>query len=599
MKSLMQLWQTVLDDVSTGCCTSTDHDLKKAMARFKHEGESFLTITLTNFGGDFQKSLDQGFVDPCHFLGFSRKGGLPRFLGGFLDLVFDRATGRLLDVPSIDAIFAIRQLTLMFGKILLPCSEERVSKAIDGYIVCEQEIRETDLNVGETNLLAFKRISRLLFADIFAKVDHLVYQNKLVPKHGPGSTAEKVLGNSKYVQKQWTARLESIFPYGEYAIPSWRYFEYLDCVDFLEPGQELPVRVVTVPKTLKTPRIIAIEPVCMQYTQQAIAIKLVQLIEQDSILSRLIGFTDQTVNQRLACQGSVDGHLATLDLSEASDRVSNQLVRLLFANHPFLAEGVDASRSRKADVPGYGVQRLAKFASMGSALCFPVEAMVFTTLCFLGIERALNRPLTKEDVVSFFGQVRVYGDDIIVPVDTVRSVVSTLETFGFRVNAGKSFWTGKFRESCGRDYYAGSDVTLVRARRVFPTRRKHVSEIVSLYSLRNQFYKSGLWKTAAYLDNMIVGLGLPNPVVLETSSLLGRHSFLGYESKRMHKTLHTPLAKGYVVRAVVPPSHLEGHHALTKVFLTSGVLPNIDRNHLERAGRPKRVDIKLGWTSAV
>jgi len=204
---------------------------------------------------------------------------------------------------------------------------------------------------------------------------------------------------------------------------------------------------------------------------------------------------DQTPNQRLAREGSLTGALATLDLSEASDRVSNQLVRTMLEDYPHLHWAVDASRSRKADVPGHGVIRLAKFASMGSALCFPFEAMVFLTLIFLGIERESSTLLTRRKLERYVGKVRVYGDDIICPVDSVDSVVSVLTLFGAKVNTGKSFWTGRFRESCGKEYYAGEDISIVRVRREFPTSPKDAARVMSIISLRNQFYKTGLWAT--------------------------------------------------------------------------------------------------------
>lgn len=155
MKSLMLLWQEVLEELGTWCGTSTSQDLKKALARVEHEGISFFTITLPNFGKDFQKGLEEGLVDRCLFAGFQWKGGLPLFLGGFLDRVFDRGTGRLLDEPCVDSIFAIRQLTLMFGKILLPCSESRVEDAINKYIECEKELKECDKALSEEDKTEF------------------------------------------------------------------------------------------------------------------------------------------------------------------------------------------------------------------------------------------------------------------------------------------------------------------------------------------------------------------------------------------------------------------------------------------------------------
>jgi len=119
LKSLTLLWQEVASELATWCCTSTSRDFETVTARVKHEGDEFLTITLPNFCTDFQKSLVEGRVDRNQFQGFAFTGSLPRFLGGFFDLVFDRGTGLLLDEPSVDAIYSIRQLTLMFGKILL------------------------------------------------------------------------------------------------------------------------------------------------------------------------------------------------------------------------------------------------------------------------------------------------------------------------------------------------------------------------------------------------------------------------------------------------------------------------------------------------
>jgi len=599
MKSQMMLWKKLADESASWCCTSATMDFKTVQVRCEHEGFSFLTITLPKFGKDLQKGLDRGWVDRDLFTGFQWRAGLPVFLRGFLDRVFDRSSGVLLDAPCIDAILAVRQLTLLYDKISLPCSDTRVRKAMRGYIDCENDVREVDSSMSSADLADFKRVSSLLFASIFSKVDSDIYYGKVVPKHGPGSTADKLRGNAKYRNRAWTQRLEKLFPAGEFLLPNWRFLDQYADVDIVEPGSEMPVQVISVPKTLKTPRIIAMEPTSVQYVQQGIYEILLKYLESDDKLNRLIGFDDQTPNQRMALEGSCNGTLATLDLSDASDRVSNQLVRLMLVDHPHLHGAVDACRSRKADVPGQGVVRLAKFASMGSALTFPMEAMVFTTLIFLGIERELNTPLSKKSIKAFLDKVRVYGDDIIVPVEYVQSIVSVLETFGSRVNTGKSFWTGKFRESCGRDYYDGSDVSVVRAREVFPTQRTHATGIISMVSLRNQLYQAGYWRTCSWLDDEIRAVIRYFPVVLPTSPVLGRHSFLGYQPERFDEHLHSPQVRGYVVSSRSPSDPLDGPGALLKFLIKRGGLPSVDIRHLERAGRPHAVNIKLRWASAV
>jgi hypothetical protein len=463
------------------------------------------------------------------------------------------------------------------------------------FIECELDVRRADAQRSTIDLDAFSRVSDLLYRTVFTEVDRKVYYHEIVPKHGPGSTAEGAIGNRKYYQWSWTRRLEEYFPMGEYLLPNHRYYDDLDAIDIHEPGAEIPAKVISVPKTLKTPRIISMEPIALQYMQQALNEVLRESLSEDFLLSKMIGLDDQTPNQRMAQEGSLTGSLATLDLSEASDRVSNQLVRAMSRHWPYLQGALDATRSRKADVPGHGVIRLAKFACMGSALTFPIEAMCFLTCIFVGIERELNTQLSRRDIKTLSDSVRVYGDDIIVPVDYVHSVVSTLETFGFRVNRAKSYWNGKFRESCGKEYYSGHDVSIVKVRDVFPTQRRNATGVISTISLRNQLYWAGWWQTCQWLDAYIRKVIKHYPVVSPSSPVQGRQSALGYEFQTLDRATHSPVVLGYVVSVRIPKNSLEGSFALLKYFHKRGDLPNADEKHLERSGRPHAVDIKLRW----
>jgi hypothetical protein len=625
----MSLWSEVAEESATICRTSATADINTVRRRVEHEGLSFLTITLPDLGKSTQKWIDQGEAGINSSFNTGR-GSLPLFLGGFFNRVFDRSSGALLDEPCVDAIIAIRQLTLMFGKIEFPCSDARRTRAIQNYIECEQDVRQFDMEFSQKDMAEFQTMSDLLFREVFTQMDRDIYYGELLPKHGPGSVADGLSSNGKYQQRTWTRRLEEVFPSFEYLIPNLHFREELDQVNILEPGAEIPVKVISVPKTLKAPRIIAMEPTCMMYMQQALWRCFLSSLERDELLSKMIGFNDQVPNQDLARQGSADGLTATLDLSDASDRVSNQLVRIMVSRWPSLRSAIDATRSRRADVEGYGVIRLAKYASMGSGLCFPIEAMVFTTLVFLGIQRSLNVTMTRKDVNLFRNSVRVYGDDLIVPVEHVLSVVQTLEHFGARVGLDKSFWTGRFRESCGKEYFMGHDVSLVRVRQALPCTTADATEVIATVKLRNHFYLSGYWRTAGWLDKLLKGVLKHYPVVAPTSSVLGRVSFLGYQTERMHPFLHSPLVRGYVEQAKAPSDPLGGTGALLKCLLSletrsilmgaerdlglvpcyeSGLahesgpsplslpLAGQDERHLERSGRPKRVGIKLEWRS--
>jgi len=634
MKSLTSLWSCTANELAVRCCTSTALDAKYVERRFEHEGLSFLAISLADFGKATQKWLDQGFVVPSDVPAFKRKSGrrsgLPEFLQGFLARVFDPCSGVLLENPDIEAIYAVRQLTLMFSKIALPTATQmgrpssvvtpkRERRAMREFIQCEQDVKESDARLDPQFLEDFKRMSDLLFADLFAKVDRDIQFGRLQPKHGPGAVADRLSSNGKWNLRTWTARLQQAeMSAEEFLVPNFNYLEDLnEELDVLEPGSEIPVRVITVPKTLKTPRIIAIEPAAMQYAQQAISKAIVSAVAEDDFLSRIIGFDDQDPNRDLARRGSLSGDLATLDLSEASDRVSNQHVRAMLSEYPLLLEAVQACRSRKADVPGHGVQRLAKFASMGSALCFPIEAMVFATVIFLGIERELSTKLTRETAKRrFASKVRVFGDDLIVPSDYVLSVVDELSVFGHKVNVSKSFWTGRFRESCGREFYDGHDVSIVKVRSVLPTRRQDASGVISAVSLRNQFYWAGLWQSANWMDGLIRKLLREFPNVTPSSPLLGRESVLGYEFQTIDPRTHSPLVRGWFVHSKPPRDKLDGVGALLKCLSRTDRVPgfglpnpeykptppifdvaNVDDEHLERSGRPETVNIKLGRRS--
>jgi len=515
-----------------------------------------------------------------------------------MEQVFHLSNGILIDDPSIESIYAIRQLTLVFSKIELPCTPSRERKAMAEYVNCDKEVNNNDSRLESSDFSELSRMGSLLFGSIFSSVDRDIYSESIVPKHGPGATAEKLTSNGKYSSSYWTARLEKVFHFGDFLSPSPRFSteDWSDGIDILEPGSELPARVVSVPKTQKTPRIIAIEPSSVQYVQQGLLEAVTRATDSD-VIGGFISSRSQLPNQELARQGSVSS-LATLDLSEASDRVSLQHVKAITSRHPLIWSALTASRSTHATVPGHGVIPLSKFASMGSALCFPVEAMVFLTMIFLGIEQERGyRFSKKEEFSSYLGMVRVYGDDLIVPVEYVHSVMDRLEHFGAKVNRHKSFWTGRFRESCGKEYYAGHDVSVVKFRRMFPTSRQCVAETISLVSFRNQLYQFGCWNTCAWLDKKLRNLLKHFPCIESSSSALGRVSFLGYVSEKEHEHLHTPLVKACVVSSVSPKDSLDGPGALLKYFLKRGDSPRYDEGHLERAGRPRIAYIKTRWVT--
>ncbi len=492
MKSLLQLHITMLTNLGQLCSTDVTRDISYMSRRTEEEGESFLTLVLPTFAKALEKGLSIGGFPLHDVSGFRHTRGLPAFLQGFLKQIFSQ-DGSILECPDAESIRAIRQLCFLSYKIERDCSPRRTKAAIDSYVSTDAELRYLPKRIPAERVLAFEQASLRLFGSMFSDLDRKIAEFDLSPKHGPGAVAEKLTPLEKWDLDYWPARLNEVFPHWRYRsnLPQW------DCsIDLITPDAELPVRVVTVPKTQKTPRIIAIEPSTVQYAQQGLKEEIYNWISRDR-LNQILGFEDQTRNQQMALRGSLDGSFATLDLSEASDRVHWWLVQRMVKNFPHLRDFLDATRSRSAEVEGHGVIPLVKFASMGSALTFPIEAMIFTILAALGMNEQGGVAIRPTSLV---GRLSVYGDDIIVPTDTVASVIDWLETFGFKVNRSKSHWRGYFRESCGKEYYRGSDVSVQKFRHDFPSSRKDATAVASLVDFRNRCYYDGLWIIVKELD---------------------------------------------------------------------------------------------------
>jgi len=209
-----------------------------------------LTITLPNFAKALEKGLSDGIWPRHDALGFKYVGGLPAFLRGFLTLVF-HPSGIILDSPSTDAIFAIRQFCLLSQKVDRDPSPVRVKAAIDGYL-------NTEVVLGMSNWVETDPVPQKvrkafvsLYSDLLSNLDRKIREFELIPNHGPGSTSDGLTPYQKWDLTYWPDRLNQVFPYWRYSqntIVSW------ESRDYQSIEQEIPVKVITVPKTQKGPR---------------------------------------------------------------------------------------------------------------------------------------------------------------------------------------------------------------------------------------------------------------------------------------------------------------------------------------------------------
>jgi len=221
-------------------------------------------------------------------------------------------------------------------------------------------------------------------------------------------------------------------------------------------------RITTVPKNAKTDRVIAIEPLMNMFIQKGIGGLIRKRLRRVGI-----DLDDQQPNQRLALEGSKTDKLATVDLSAASDTISYRLVEELLPDDWFRA--IEQARSPVGILPDGTKLTYHKVSSMGNGFTFELESLIFWGLC--------------EAVLEFHGdgerRLLVYGDDIVIASSVYEPLCKLLSFCGFTVNPKKSFSSGPFRESCGKHYFNGSDVT------PFYIRKDVVSTDALLLTLNN------------------------------------------------------------------------------------------------------------------
>ena len=604
MKSLVCLVDAIFDDVEVAVGASLLRDRKTVHDRVNDEGLSFLTITLPLFNDWLVASLEQRRASSSIFSTFRRQSGssLPAFLQGLTTRIFDTCTGALLTDPDHGAIFWIRQLTLLLKKIKLDCTEQRKRAAFDRYVSLEKELRRNDYEYTvKPYFELYRAVSDLVWADIIAasrsntelgiSANEFEFTRAVYPSHSSGATADCRTGNSRYDIKQWYTRTDRSFPVDYWGVPN---AEWISGIEFLEPDAELPVKVVTVPKTLKTPRIIAEEPSFVLTVQHGLRSWLYETIERAPIVGASVHFTDQTFNRNAALTSSITRNYSTLDLKDASDRVTVKHVKSMLQAYPQLQAAILNCRSRYAHVPGYDKLCLTKYASMGSALCFPIEAIVFYIIVQVALHKETSTTPCFASLRKFGKEILVYGDDIVVPRTMAQCVKVALTAFQLRVNESKSFSEGNFRESCGLDAYDGTDVTPVYCRCVPSLTHRNPVEFVTTVELANNLYKKGCWHAAQWLrDQINLHESEPLPVANENAGCLGFSSYLyQYEANRWNHDLQCLAVRGYSLRVTLPKSKATAKAALMKHFLKVGNAPYKDTHHLERYGRPVAFQLK-------
>jgi hypothetical protein len=469
-------------------------------------------IDMPNLGKAFDRAIADGHFSFVEEIPGSL-GGLKGPLANLLRAVFRGEEGcDFAQVPNLDpdVVFFMRTMFYFYKKFERDCDDETIRRALRSFITTDSRLQSPSLGwdadwldfpddfreVSHDRLMDPLRLSSKGLREVVWRVARLVSTAfpevdplSLVPKHGPGAVAEGSKHRDKYLFEDWSTKLEGVFPSDAFASTNFQ-----PC----GRNREVPARVLAVPKTLKGPRIITAEPLSYQYCQQAMLTWIRKHVP--GFLMPAVDFSSQAKSWPYVLQGSIDNSFATMDLSEASDRLSLFAVEVLLGGNESLLRALHSCRSRWCEVEGQGYFILKKYAGMGNATTFPVQTLCYAICAVACVIWENEWKVSKKSILRATSLVQVFGDDIVVPAAVVGILGNLLTDFGLEVNYGKTFVKGPFRESCGLDAYAGHDVTPFYYRTSSPQDR---NAYASWVEVSNNAYKKGLWKLSAWMVDQI------------------------------------------------------------------------------------------------
>lgn len=603
MKSPIALLRSLLSDIRrlNPGVKGLDRDIITIEKRFENEGYGFLTIALPALDAALILGLSSGkFTCPIGFK--TVKGGtIPRLFSGMFCKVFDPFTGLLVEVPDLGTLKDLRTILMLFKKTQLSVEDEELlhQKAVNEFYLCDEVASTVIIPDRHHHLIG--RVSKMLLNTLnFKDVENARY------RHGPGAVKEGYKANEKYAALFEAVRSDDS---DLHRCGLWGFSETTRLPDTLmEPSKGvhdrtrgrrsaaskvsrftiLPraarlvplnigdsndngtsrssARLISVPKNSSSRRTITVEPMLKQFVQQGLNILLRESITECRILRNCLALSDQSLNQKLALEGSLHDNWATIDLKSASDLLSVQLVKSVFRHHsPFLDYMMEC-RSPYVECGNKPTLTLGKFAGMGNALTFPVQSICFAVVGIAAILDSQGKSPTYWSVRRASRHIRVYGDDIIISSRYAHQVVDWLHAVGLKVNVKKSFLTGNFKESCGVDAYRGVDITPLYIRHR-PDQVEAIPNVIAGFvSLSNHMWLAGLYDTSTWLKNEVESLiGKRLPLVSRDSGSLGWHSRL--DAMTAHKwcrSTHRFLTRTLALTSIKRSDKLDGYAALLK-----------------------------------
>lgn len=335
---------------------------------------------------------------------------------------------------------------------------DRESKAVGKFLACEEECRLTNIRMDVLDVLSTDTWSALRWMreKIYSVLGPFNWSCILDGvRHGPGSTTRRSYEERdpyfKFSGKMETTK--SCQPVIDALVrlhPLWIesitgntspacFFDKTDITTIV--GGDI---IQFVPKDAENLRSIGKPPDANIFLQLGFGTAIRNRLRRVGV-----NLNDQGVNQNLARTAESMGR-ATVDLKNASNTIATRVVKYLLPEDWY--HGLATVRSpawRFADSDEYKTYHM--FSAMGNGATFEVETLIFWAITSYAVAETFCSDRT----------VSVYGDDIICSSYAVPRLKYWLDLFGFTLNSEKSYVSGPFRESCGKHYFRGTDVTPV------------------------------------------------------------------------------------------------------------------------------------------
>jgi len=487
----------------------------------------------------------------------------------------------------------LRQCLLFCYKAEFEPTEDQLHQSQKDFVEIDSNLDIFDQYYESSKDQVFFRTVRQLISRVIAKIDWL----NIDPSHGPGAVFPSFVPSERSRFDTVYDSIEENYPFYEFfcGLPNyWPSASEVANDTHLTRAGDIVAKLVAVPKDSRGPRLICVHPREAIWIQQGHRRLLMNAIASNPLTSGKINFLDQGVNAGLASLASMDRSYCTIDLSEASDRISLSLVRDLFGH---ASKYIECCRAKHCQLLDGTVHTLRKAFPMGNASTFPMEALIFWAAVRAGIRCQCGENCTD---------IYVYGDDIIVPVKYHDAALRGLIRIGLKPNANKTFLRGFFRESCGMDAYSGVCVTPLRVRhwdvgsvpgKVSLCDLAKRARLQGFHSLSSALYTDIRRAMRAegqilHLSNNVQGQGLYEYVDWSFDKLVR------YQTTLRWSGTHTWLSPTFLVRSVLDTPREDAWWHLQDSLLR--IARSDEDMRTEQAyALPRRTRLVRGWIQAI